>query len=599
MAGYGVAVSLRGKVLLAWVLMCSGGCSILLHVDADQCSTNVDCTSRGTSFANHVCVAGTCVPSEAGVGPEASTSSDGSVEGSVATCNSVLDCPVPAGATHPEVACDVDAHLCRQLTTDECAFVLGDYTGVSGPNGSPDPIFIGAFATIPPAAPESTPSYLNYKLAQSDFAGGIPAGGGSALRTPVIVVCDDTADPLVVMNHLVNDVNVSAVIAALPSATLRTTFSAVNLSGGSGPPVFFMNPFGADSSLTSLPTNGLLWHMLGQPSDLASAYAAFFPRVEAYVRTLQGIPAGTPMKVATISATSPTVTLDLAKAVEGVLTWNGGPAVASNTANYVDIPIPQSSLTGTDPSQIDVSSQAAQLQAFHPNVIVSFASEELSYLLQLYEINNTGVAPFYLLSPYNNDSVTIPQWIGSIDNRRKRFAGINFAADVDNPVLLAYNSHFTSAGNPAGALGGENYYDAAYFTIDSLIAAGRTTMLTGTRVGEGMPRLIDPSGTTLDVGPTDIGDVTSALVTLGGPNVDLVGTLGPPDFSLTTGARISEGSVYCISRDTTTPDGGGIPSLALSYTEDVLTLSADDAGAPGDGGAAPALQGTFSCYSGM
>jgi hypothetical protein len=517
-------------------------------------------------------------------------SPDGGTEaGMVAQCNSYLDCPVPDAGNHPEVACDVDTHTCRQLTTDSCAYVIGDYTGLRGPMQSADPIFIGAFATIPPSAPESHTSFLNYKLAQGDFSKGIQAGGGSALRTPVIVVCDDSADPIASMNHLIQDVNIAAVIAPLPSATLASTFSAVNLAGGSN--IFFMNPFGADSTLTSLPTHELLWHMLGQPSDMASAYAAFFPRVEAYVRATQNIPAGTPMKVATITATSPTVTLDLRAAVDNVLTWNGGPAVSTNP-NYLDISIPQSYLTNDDLTKIDYATPASELTAFAPNVVVSFASEEMIKLLTYYEASGSQ-RPFYLLSPYNIGTSSLTAWLNGLETRRKRLAGIGFAADVGNPVLATYDAHFLSVfTNGQSELGGENYYDAVYYTMYSLIAAGRTTSLTGTRVAEGMPRLVNPLGTPEDVGQMAIGDVTQQLVSLSGTTIDLRGTLGPPNFSLTTGARISEGSVYCISQDQSAPDGG-VPTLAYSYTRDVLTLS-DSA----DGGT-PTLQGTFSCYSGM
>ena len=94
---------------------------------------------------------------------------------------------------------------------------------------------------------------------------------------------------------------------------------------------FIVNPFGANSTLTStLTTDGLLWHMLGQPSDDADAYAAFFPRVEAYVRTLQNIPSSTPLKVASVTARA-TDTQDLSAAASKVLRWNGM-SLAQNAA---------------------------------------------------------------------------------------------------------------------------------------------------------------------------------------------------------------------------------------------------------------------------
>ncbi len=215
--------------------------------------------------------------------------------------------------------------------------------------------------------------------------------------------------------------------------------------------------------------------------------------------------------------------------------------------------------------------------------------------------------PFYLLGPYNVGSGYVLQWIPANvgpsspggDTMRERIAGINFAATPNNQVLATYDTHFISVfGSGASSmLGGENYYDAMYFAVYSLVAAGRPATLHGTDIGAGMAELINPlSQTTCSVGPTDIGNVISDLHSEGRTGISLVGTLGPPDFNLVTGARISEGDVYCIQRD---PLEAGAPDSAVNrnppyFTYDVLRLAADGGV---DGGVG--LEGTFPCYSGM
>ena len=642
----------KAIVAFAAATLC-GGCSLLFHVDAEQCSTTADCAGRGEAFAGLVCVAGECVSPvvEAGSsatssamesGAEASVASDGEAgsDGAAATaeagsdagvaqpCTTWTDC-TPASTTHVEVACDPDSHTCIQLTTDECPYVLPADIYMA-PQGQA-PIFIGAFATFPANAPFSDPTYLNYQLALNEFqtAGGVNAGSGGS-RWPAAVVCDDSADPNVIMSHLVNDVHVPAVIAALPSSTLKTTFSNVDLTNvPNAPTVFFINPFGADGTLTSLNTQGMLWHMLGQSSDTAPAYAAFFPLVEAYVRNNPnkipwwnqwdlppasindaGADAGpVPLRVAGVIAHA-TVTDQLEEAVESVLTFNGK-SVADNAAdgNYQVCVIPASSLNGADPTTVDVSACVGALMTFKPNVVISYASEEFSTMFETYEVQAQAPwHPFYLLGPYNSESTTVLTWLGLNQNiTSDRFAGITFASTSDPGALGVFNTYqtdFLAAGNPQTALGGENYYDSMYFAVYSLAGAGREARPTGLDLVPGMTHLVDLSGTRLNMGPADIGAVEAQIALTNQP-IRLIGTLGPPDFNLTTGARIGQGDVYCAQFAPT-------PNPGYAWVRDVLRL-ADDGGSPDDGGVAAdasvapdgatgtvsTLQGSFPCFGGM
>ena len=643
--------SFAGALLTAAALC--GGCSLLLHADPSQCSSDGDCTSRG--FEHHVCQAGTCVPAppmveagseasvadssidrtmDAGVDVQADVVADQTVESSVEAgddsggeagmpetgpdapgCLTNADCPVAPGSPHSEVACDVFSGNCIQLTTDECPFVIGDYSGKVQP-----PLFLGAFATIPSTGtPTSDPSYLNYQLAISEFTfnGGVPAGPGTGLRMPVVVVCNNAADIHTAVVHLQSDVHVPGIVSNLDAVSLKTAFSN-DLGPGS---TFVINSFSANSSIISpsLTTNGLLWHMLGQPGDVAPAYAEFFPMVESYVRNLQNLNApvsdaggdaaddaeggpsdageAPPLRVATVTANA-IDTGDLASAVLKVLQWNGM-SVAQNTAagNYLNLAI-DSVLTPPNTVQSIAASQAfsndiAALLAFRPNIVVSFASSEFVRLLEVLEqkwqpTTDAGAPnpnPFYLIGPYNQISQELlGGFIGAgtspfTEGKRKRIAGIGVASASDTHELVDYESRFLGL-FPQGqaALGQEEYYDAMYFLVYSTLAAGRVPNLGGTSLGQGMLRLL--SGVSYDMGPGDMGNIIGALSANG--TFSLFGALGPPTFNIATGARIGQGSVYCVSRD--------VDSGAPDYVYDVLRV-----GTGTDGG----LGGTFPCYSGL
>jgi hypothetical protein len=620
-----------GAAALAVAAAVSGGCSLLLHADANQCTVDSDCAARGPAFAGltcnaqHSCVdlrtdatmqctatadcsplgAGyTCSPQQICVAtsmPEGSTEAeaeaavDAGVEAE-AGCNSNADCKgLPM---HPEVACNVDTHTCLQLTSVDCPVVIGDFTGTKAP-----PTFIGAFLVIPPTAPLSHPTYLNYNLALTEFAkntSGIVPAGVSDYRMPVAVGCSVEGDIDQAMMHLISDVHVPSIVAALPPAALShvfTTYAAQDKND-----LFVINALAADSTLTALPTQGLLWHMLGQPSDNATAYAAFLPLVEAYIRKTAPWNLGNtaPLRVATVTANA-TATNNLAKAVGDVLTWNGGLNVTQNGANgnYLSVNISDSTLNGTalTDTAFNTSIQAAeqQLVMFQPHVVVSFASEELSKVIQNLEIDWPGL-PFYLLGPYNQGSQLLQTTVKGLQDpyANKRFAGIGVASTTDVQVLNTYEAAFLGLyGNSAsGALGAENEYDAMYFAVYSLVAAGRIPNVTGDAISLGMQKLISLTSPSYTVGPADMGNIQQALGTRG--NIDLIGTLGPPDFDRQTGARIGQGDVYCIDHK---PDAGVGAGVVYPYDYDVLRLISPDGGGAVDGGSP--FQGTFPCYPGI
>ncbi|HZU81917.1 MAG TPA: hypothetical protein VE987_03325 [Polyangiaceae bacterium] len=579
----------------------TGGCSVLFHADPSQCSTSNDCAVRG--FTGYTCAQGTCIaPAEAS--PQCTTDRDCSsgfacsqgtcvprmtmLDGGAeaeAGCTTNADCPAVAAQT---VACDVDTHSCLQLTSQDCPAIIGDVSGSVAP-----PIFVGAFAVFPTqGGPLTHPSYLNYNLALSEFqkqTNGIPAGPGQGYRMPVAVACDVSADVNRAMTHLTADLHVPVVVAPLAAATLSSVFT--NFAAADKSDVLLINPFSADSTLTALPTNGLMWHLLGQAADNAPAYAAFLPLVESYIRNHApwNLGSTTPLKVATVTANA-TATNSLASAVQSVLTWNGGASTMTDTTNYLSVVINDSTLNGTSLSSIDVSAAVQQILTFQPHVIISFASEEFTRLVENVEIGWSGSKlPFYVIGPYNMGSTLLQGDVANLPFTNTRFAGIGVASAADMTELSQYESRFLGAyPTRADALDEENYYDAMYFAVYSLVAAGRI-QATGSDLAAGMRRLISLTSMPYQIGPADMGNIYPIIGPTRG-SIDFIGTLGPPNFDTATGSRIGAGDVYCLAHEA----DAGVP---YQYVYDVLRLNNPDGGAPGDGGSA--FQGTFPCYPGI
>jgi hypothetical protein len=400
------------------------------------------------------------------------------------------------------------------------------------------------------------------------------------------------------MQHLVGDLNVPAVIAALPSADLKALFD--NYGYGQPANVFVVNPFGADSTLTALTRGQQFWHMLGAPGDTAPVYQPLLARVEAYVRTPSstlsttsqpwGLGSGS-LRVAAVTANA-TVLTDLASAVLPTLSWNHGSDQAiSGDSNFDSEKISDSVLNSSSASP-DVSAAVAGILAFQPHVIVSFASDEFVTLLQTVEIkwpNSVPWKPVWILSPYNFQNAGLVVWANSLPAKLSRLVGVNVASTT-NSVTANYNTNFVAA-NPTLSTDFNNCYDATYFAVDSLVAASNLTTrpFAGDDLGQGMLRLISVAGTPYDMGSGDIDHVSASLTTSSNASIELIGTLGDPIFSTQTGARITQGDVYCLEVQPPS-QGGGAPSTV--YVPDAMRLVV-----PGDGGV-PTLTGT-PCFSGL
>jgi hypothetical protein len=402
-----------------------------------------------------------------------------------------------------------------------------------------------------------------------------------------MVVCDNSPERLAdaaffnrSLEHLVNQLHVPALIAYLLPDQLKYAFETY----GHPQRTFFLSPIGATQALDAEPDDNLLWHMLGQPSDLAPGYLALSRLLQAYVEKTASIGS---VKVAAVTSTA-AFDSELANAVigpSGLLETNPVFNGKSLTENALDQNYRLFTIDPGDPGQSE-SAVGSSVVSFQPNIVISLADTRFTRgpggVLPTVETTWGAGAPrpYYILSPINAGSLPDVQRIISdmLEELRpdayQRFMGIGVAAARDPTLYNAYLSRLFLRFE-TGVADTENFYDAMYFLAYATYASMRSTgigqPLSGPAIAAGMRDLI--SGPVVyPVGPADIFSVLHGLA--GGP-ITLLGTLGPPDFD-PFGARIDTASVFCFDA------AGSARSQVLRY----------DA-------ATGAFVGTFSCFPGF
>lgn len=520
------------RVIAALLGLASSSCSLVFGLDSEQCSVDADCQSRGGEFADSVCVAGYCRSPTQALGCKSNSE-----------CNGTELC--------------LDAH-CIKVTNADCPLVLGEEN-----LRSENPILFSIFAPIDELDPDNTVDIKNYRMAIDEFAAELP--GGPAGTHPFAGLVCNSRRTTTAMPHVVEKVHVPAILAGLATDDLAKSFQNVGKKGG----VFFLSPYDADSTLTAIQDDSLIWNILGSSVHLASVYDPLMQRIASHLNAAE------PLRVALVEGAE-TFELDLAEAVSASMKIDG--VVANANPNFVRY--------GVSPTDATLAVQAVQqlLTVHRPHVILSAAGDEfLASVVPSLEqgwkaVNGTLPFPFYVLSMENRLSEKTEELVqASLNDLGGRLLGVNYAAAEDPSVKQAYLQRFAKKyPSDKNFADFENHYDAMYFLLYSFVGAGNVATYSGADVARGMNRLL--SGPRIDVGPLGIGSGTAALQ-IPNTKISLYGALGPPDFDAGTGSRISQGSVWCL-------EWKGAAALPVMH-DDVLRLDATK----------KTLEGDFPCFA--
>jgi nucleoside-diphosphate-sugar epimerase len=435
---------------------------------------------------------------------------------------------------------------CVPLATLECPLVYGD-------SNDDNAVFIGAFGAREGIDLADSTTVSTYRLAINEFedADNLP-GPGRDRRALVTVLCDNNPSFLdAAMRHLTEDVEVPGILATLGNDELLDAFRNYGNDR-----VFFLSSQGASRELVAEPDEGLIWSMLGQPSDFVPIYTAFLARLETYV--LQTYPNIKNLRVFAVRSTD-AFSAELADSVLPQLRFNEK-NVATNfdDGNYRLRAIP------VDDPTAAIQETVAEIFEFKPHIVLSVANEVFTATTGVVAqveaswraTNPDQPRPFYVMSPANTDR--LQELLGRVVERQnalsstahKRFLAIGAAPAKDRQLYDDFRLRLL-ANFPEARVEGENLYDAFYFMAFAIHAAGNLPELTGHGIATGMLRLLSPDvRKTAFVQPTTIADVFQVLTTPSN-SVRLVGTMGPPDFNTSTGARIESGSITCFDENAT------------------------------------------------
>jgi len=453
------------------------------------------------------------------------------------------------------------------LHTDECPIVYPPMWS------DPHPVFLGAYALLPPINADQSDLVWNYELAVKEFndRGGIPDTNG-ARHTLVVVVCNN--DPQLVakdaslsrsLDHLTDVVGVAAIVADLPPKDLIDAF---NRTRDGGKDVFFLSPGPANNALASLRDDGRVWNMLGLPVDLAPAYKALLQRIERYIQSNDHDVAT--LRVALVKSSDPNEPrheqlgelIDaLTQTTDGspnpnVLEFNSTSLAANLDADdYHEFTFDSA---GESPADLGV-----RISGWHPHVVISMMGPAFTHFDNV-DTRLDGVAdtieslqtgdrryPFFMLSPVNASAwPDVVQTITSIGQTypdvHRRFLGIDVASADDRTLYYEYLNRLRLVHRDARE-GTENYYDPIYSLAYAMYHAGVDTALSGGTTLAGM--LATLAGVSYDIGPAPIPTVFDALPPGKQASIKLMGTMGEPNFDR-TGTRVNRAALYCFASST-------------------------------------------------
>lgn len=505
---------------------------------------------------------GSGAESGAGIGGEAGEAGSAGTAGT-GGCSTNRECVVAGGSE--AYRCRPSDRKCVQLQTQDCPLVYPDDEDVYS---NPNALYIGGFATIAPVRQDENSVIWAQRLALEELnaerIGGLPGISGGEARPLVMVVCnnDTSRDEETIdraMKHLTEEVQVPGLVATLKPADLLRAYENYGKQS-----TFFLDPVSATSDVVNSDDKDLIWMMMGPPRDYVPGYRELLELLEKYLRSTRITDPEQKLKVALVSTTD-AFNAELKTFVEPALTFNGVSASANGEAHYLSVEVDtERSLADQNTQIVDLTNRIAQ---FRPDIVVSTASEAftreggvLQQLEFVWDNGTRGARPYYLLSPYNAGNTELlsalieSQMRPSVGgeptdaNAYQRFVGLSAAGAEDPTLQNGYAGRLRTKFGTSAIADTGNYYDSVYFLAYAMFASGRAVP-TGPQIANGMRRLL--GGDPFDVGPTHIADVFETLAEEDA-TVELVGTLGPPDFNARTGVRLGTTSVFCFSKTSTT-----------------------------------------------
>lgn len=486
-------------------------CNLIVDASAEQCETDADCAAMGGAFSGSLCTAKHVCGR--------------------ASCSSNAQCSQRFG--EPGYCRPTDS-TCSKLLTEDCTSVFpadglnaGDaiVLGFMGP-------LRGQFASV------GVPLKQGAELALNEIetrANGLPPVGDGPQRHVVMLACHDLDDPKRAARHLVDEVQVPAILGpAFSGVTVQVT-TDVTVPGQ----VLTVSASATSPDITSLKDNGLVWRTV--PSDIIQArpLAELVLKVEGVLRDEGVLGASESARIA-IAAKDDAYGLGLADAVFGQMKAQGVAAAVSPALllrrNYPD--------PASNPN-FDWDTLAAEVSRFAPHIVFGLGTNEFATeLLTRVEAGwGSGTRPRYLLP----EGGKVEELEGIVANQPDLSARI--LGTVPGAQLAAgypgFASRFKAFFNEPPGTFSEFAYDAAYLLVYS-VGITRQAHPSGRQMADGMQQLTCEGGSVVPAGPSDFtGFFNTAMQS---QCIDFDGVSGPLDFDNATGDAPSDIAIWCAWR---------------------------------------------------
>jgi serine/threonine-protein kinase len=422
---------------------------------------------------------------------------------------------------------------CAELASVDCE-VRADPVA----QGSENTVWFGTM--FPKGDEDLQGDFRGVDLGRQDFAqmmsGFAEAKGDAPVHPFGLVACDDSADLMRAARHLVEDVQVPAIIGFRSSAEIVDVGNALLIPNG----VAAVIPLSTSPLVTSLYHRPgqprLVWRTTFSSAQAAKAIGHFVPDV--LETRLRADTSKAPLKVALVrdksrgGATFDALLLD-------ALRFNGKSAIANGDDFRRFI------IDGSVAARVEEEARAAVegVNAFAPNVIIYSADiAEVRYFVEPLERiwSHGATRPTYVQVSHIMPDVM--PWVGSSAERRRRFFGLVPLAmtSVNARLVLHYNETFGTRVTPTYAP--NSAYDAFYLLAYATYALGDKP-ITGVSLAHGIERLLPP-GKPIDVGMSGIFEAYAAL--RHGEKIDLNGAFGSLDFDTSTGEAPFKHAIECV-----------------------------------------------------
>jgi ABC-type branched-subunit amino acid transport system substrate-binding protein len=456
-------------------------------------------------------------------------------------CVSNADC---AAKSDPSV-CVQATNTCVALKSDDCTIVSGDHT-------QEDAIVIGSmFAFGGAQAGASTARQNSAILAvhEINVAGGIPQGDSSARSRPLVMVsCDASGNLLRAGKHLVQELQVPAIVGPNGSQDTLDLSTQVSVPGGT----VLITPTALASSIADLSDNGLTWQMV--PTDFQRGPFLTL-QIEAMAEEIMQQRGVATIKLAAVFRDD---ALGIGTRTSlNDLELNGLPLTTLVMRGLARVDAYD--LKAVDQQQPTVRSYAE----FAPDIVVLAGTSEVVENVMV-PLESAWPAdrprPYYMLIDSLKNKELLDAVVGN-DELRKRIRGTGLTPSprsraVYDAFQLSYQLAYP--GSPSEVAGLGPTYDATY-AIAYALAATQDQPISGRSVADGL-RMLSDGATEIEVQAVTVLAAFSHLVNQ--EAITAIGTFGPLAWGANGAVLGGTLELWCIENRAT----------RLSYQSSGLTL---------------------------